>query len=58
MFTEPIKRVYTGLTKKLGAPRESKNPAKLPPTAAVDTSISLEDILKNIDVEDHEIRYA
>lgn len=57
VFTEPIKIIYTNMTSKIGQPRESKNfLASMPLNANL--NIPAGDIIKNLDVEEHEIVFA
>ena len=57
MFTEPIKIVYSNLTVKIGQPRESKN-FNLPVPPNLNLNVDIEDIMKNLEVDEHEIIYA
>ena len=56
VFTEPIKIIYTGLTHKIGSPRESKNFIEAPPKVSL--RIPNEVIMTALEVEEHEILFA
>ena len=57
VFTEPIKIVFSGLTAKIGCPRESKNFSDTVPPS-IDLNIPVQDVLRHMDVDEHEVIYA